>query len=86
MTDSAKPSLSPLPSPVCTIQQAAGALLVTRQTIYSLVHAGRLHLFKIGAASRLRTADVLALIGGDTASLEDVQTTDSSPQHGRGTS
>jgi len=55
-----------------TVNETCRELSVCRATVYGLVRAGRLPVVKIGAATRIRRADVEALIerqleGGEAA-------------------
>lgn len=45
--------------------EAAEALGVTRQTVYNLIDRGELRRFKVGRCTRIPTADVLGLVGGE---------------------
>jgi len=54
-----RPALSPA--------EAADVLGCTRQTVYALIQRRVLNRYKVGRLTRLNTAEVLALIGGDHA-------------------
>ena len=41
-----------------TVQEAAGLLRVHRNTIYAMIHDGRLPAFKVGRVWRIRLADL----------------------------
>lgn len=45
--------------------EAAAALGVSRQHIYSLIARGELRRYKIGRSTKIRVADVRALVGGE---------------------
>jgi len=49
------------------VREAAFELGVSTRRVYQLIHAGTLELVKIGKASRVTTASVLALAGKITA-------------------
>lgn len=48
----------------CTPTEAARALRVARQTIYSMIRRGQLPALHVGSGVRLRVGDVNALVEG----------------------
>lgn len=52
---------------VLTIPEAAGALRVSRSTIFRLCSAGRLEALKLPGGTRIRTATIRTLLAGAEA-------------------